>query len=448
MKGFRKQRAEGRFRREVSEAIETELTVSDDTPPVSVSRVELSKDGGRLKVYLLPQTDITVDEHVFLRPFRDGSGRIRTALTTRLALRRAPDVSFHLDLGAMNAARIDTLLKRVEKRAKKGLALLALLSLGSIPVGAGSLERLEQSSQIMGSEFRLALYGAKLTRLSAAATAAFDEAERIDALLSNYQAESELSRVNRSASDGPVFVSAELASLLERCLDYSQKSEGAFDITVGALVRVWGFYRGKGEWPGGRAVQSALKKVGYQDLAVEGAAVAFLKPGLELDPGAIGKGYAVDRMAAVLREYDVTAALISAGTSSIYAIGAPPDSPEGWRVEIQDPRDTSSVAATIHLRDNSLSTSGSYEKFFIHEGKTYSHLIDPRTGQPARGLLAVSVVAADTLDSEAWTTAIFVNGLDWAMRKAPEGLKTFACGSASGCGWLDRSGQPQRGQRE
>ena len=91
MKGFRKERAEGRFRREVCEAIETELTVSDDAPPVSVSRVELSKDGGRLKVYLLPQAGNALDERAFLRPFRDGSGRIRTALTARLSLRRAPD---------------------------------------------------------------------------------------------------------------------------------------------------------------------------------------------------------------------------------------------------------------------------------------------------------------------------------------------------------------------
>ncbi len=438
MKSFRKERAEGRFRREVSEAIETELAVGDDTPPVSVSRVELSKDNGRLKVYLLPQTGDAPDERSFLRPFRDGSGRIRTALTARLALRRAPDISFHLDLGAMNAARIDTLLKRVEKRSKKGLALLAVLSLGSIGSPAATLERLEQSSRIMGSEFRIALYGEKLTSLSAAATAAFDEAERIDALLSNYQPDSELSLINRSASDGPVFVSAELASLLERCLDYSHKSEGAFDITVGPLVRVWGFYRGKGEWPGERAVQSALGEVGYQDLAVEGAAVAFLKPGLELDPGGIGKGYAVDRMAAVLREYSITAALISAGTSSIYAIGAPPGSPEGWRVEIQDPRDNSSVAATVHLRDNSLSTSGSNEKFFTHQGKTYSHLIDPRSGQPAQGLLAVSVLADETLDSEAWTTAIFVNGPDWARQHAPEPLKVFVCSATNSCEWLIR----------
>jgi len=438
MKGFRKERAEGRFRREVSEAIETELTLTDDTPSVSVSRVDLSKDGGRLKVFLLPQTGDVADERAFLRPFRDGSGQIRTALTARLALRRAPEISFHLDIGAMNAARIDTLLKRVEKRSKKGLALFVLFALGSAQAETATLERLEQSSKIMGSEFRIALYGEKLIRLSAAATAAFDEAERIDALLSNYQEDSELSRVNRSAGAGPVFVSAELASLFERCLKYSEQSEGAFDITVGPLVRVWGFYRGKGEWPGERAVQNALGKVGYQDLAVEGEAVAFLESGLELDPGGIGKGYAVDRMAKILREYDVEAALISAGTSSIYAIGAPPGSPEGWRVEIQEPRDNSSVAATVHLRDNSLSTSGSNEKFFTHEGKTYSHVIDPRSGQPAQGLLAVSVLADETIDSEAWTTAIFVNGSEWAKRGAPAELKIFVCSSTASCGWIDR----------
>jgi thiamine biosynthesis lipoprotein len=135
---------------------------------------------------------------------------------------------------------------------------------------------------------------------------------------------------------------------------------------------------------------------------------------VELDPGGIGKGYAVDRMVDVLRQQGFQIALVAGSDSSIYGMGAPPTEPKGWRVEIKDPRHPRKTAAEVFLKDMSMSTSGSYEKFFRAEGRIYAHIMDPRTGYPAQGSLSVSVIAPRTIDSEAWAKPYFVNGRQWA----------------------------------
>ncbi len=299
-------------------------------------------------------------------------------------------------------------------------------------------ERYEASASIMGSTYTIAAFGDRRGKLASAVRAAFDEARRIDSFLSNYKDESELSRVNQEAADGPVSVSHELADLLGRCIEYSRTSDGGFDITVGALMKVWGFYKGSGELPYAWQLAGARRKVGYQhiDLNLYDSTVRFERDGLELDPGGIGKGYAVDRMADVLRGAGITSAFISAAGSSLYGIGAPPDEPAGWPVRIRDPRNARETAARVHLKNESLSTSGSYEKFFEADGKTYSHIMDPRTGMPAQGVVSVSVLARLTLDSEAWTKAFFVNGRDWSVENKPEGFRVFLCQADGACEWV------------
>jgi len=159
---------------------------------------------------------------------------------------------------------------------------------------------------------------------------------------------------------------------------------------------------------------------------------------VEIDPGGIGKGYAVDRVVAILRDNGIRAALVSASGSSIYGLGAPPGEPQGWEVRIRHPKDETQTVETLRLRDQSLSTSGSYEKFFVAEGKTYSHIMDPRTGYPAAGMLSVSVLAARTLDSEAWTKPFFILGRQWAARHRPKDLRVFLCEDTAElqCAWL------------
>jgi thiamine biosynthesis lipoprotein len=276
--------------------------------------------------------------------------------------------------------------------------------------------------------------------MEAAADAAFDEVRRLDDLLSNYKPESEWSEVNRRAAERPMKVSQELFRLLSACVDYSRESEGAFDISVGPLMKVWGFYKGSGHLPHRPEVLAALTKVGYRHihLGPAGQTVWFDRSGVELDPGGIGKGYAVDRMADVLKQNGVQIALVAGSGSSIYGMGAPPTEPKGWRVNIKDPRDPDKSSAEVFLKDMSMSTSGSYEKFFRAEGRTYAHIMDPRTGYPAQGSVSVSVIAPRTIDSEAWAKPYFVNGRQWAARHKPKEFRVYFCEDRTDqpCAWL------------
>src|SRR4051812_46143584 len=183
-----------------------------------------------------------------------------------------------------------------------------------------TLLRLEKSADAMGSTYSIALYGYDRVRMEAAADAAFDEVRRLDDLLSNYKPESEWSQINRHAAEKPMKVSPELFRLLATCLEYSRESEGAFDISVGPLMKVWGFYKGSGHLPHRPEVLAAMTKVGYRHVRLDPKAqtVWFDRPGVELDPGGIGKGYAVDRMVDVLKQNGVRIAFVAGSGSSIF----------------------------------------------------------------------------------------------------------------------------------
>ncbi|HOL72782.1 MAG TPA: FAD:protein FMN transferase [Bryobacteraceae bacterium] len=310
---------------------------------------------------------------------------------------------------------------------------------GTVPQEARQLLRLEESVDAMGSTYSVVIYGYDRNQMVAAMEAAFDEVRRIDHLLSNYRLNSELSEINRFAAERPVKVTPEVFRLLSKCIEISRESEGAFDISVGPLMKVWGFYRGRGRLPSKDEVAQALKKTGYQkiQLDAENRTVRFTEAGVELDPGGIGKGYAVDRMVEILKENGITSALVTAGGSSIYGLGDP-NNGKGWEVKIRDPKNPRKTVAEVYLRNESLSTSGNYEKFFEAEGKIYSHIMDPRTGYPASGVLAVSVIAPKTLDSEAWTKPYFILGRQWAAKHKPKNFRVFICEDKAEqpCAWL------------
>ena len=241
--------------------------------------------------------------------------------------------------------------------------------------------------------------------------AAFEEIERLDETLSNYRTSSELSRINRLAAQQAVTTDPEVFGLLETALDYSRRSQGAFDVTVGPLMREWGFFRGDGRYPRAEDLKRARAKIGFEKVHLDKSArtVRFAVPGMELDLGAIGKGYAVDRAATVLREAGVTVALIDAGSSTLYAMNAPPGK-KGWTVRVPEPGDRSQVVSTVTLRNQSLSTSGSYEKRFQLGGRDYCHVMDPRTGAPVEGVLQATLIASDGTLTDALSNAMFVMG--------------------------------------
>jgi thiamine biosynthesis lipoprotein len=300
---------------------------------------------------------------------------------------------------------------------------------------------MEKSADAMGATFTVALYGTDRAAMEAAIDAALAEAQRLDALLSNYRPESEWSAVNRGAGSKPVRISGELFRLLAACNEYSRASDGAFDITVGPLMKIWGFYKGSGHLAPKPEVEAALGKIGYRHVHLDPAAqtVSFDVPGIELDPGGIGKGYAVDRMVEILKQRGGERALVAGSDSSIYGLGAPPDEPRGWEVSIRDPKNSRRSVAQVFLKNMSLSTSGSYEKFFQADGRTYSHIMDPRTGYPAQGTVSVSVVTPLTIDSEAWAKPYFVNGREWTAAHRPAGFRVFLCEDKKDapCGWVE-----------
>jgi len=319
------------------------------------------------------------------------------------------------------------------------LTLLLGLALACL-AAADQLQRVETTVDAMGTTYSIIAYGGDAGLVKAAVEDAAEEARRLDALLSNYLPASEWSQVNAQASKRAVRVSPELFQLIAQCVEYSKASEGAFDITVGPLMKVWGFYKGTGRLPKREEVRAALERVGYRNILLDpkNNTVRFAREGVEIDPGGIGKGYAVDKMIEVLKADGITSAMVSAGGSSIYGLGTPPDE-RGWHTVIRDPKDANKTAAEVWLKDESLSTSGNYEKFFFAEGRVWSHIMDPRTGYPAEGVLAVSIVAPRTIDSEAWAKPYYVRGRAWAARNVQTGFKVLMCEDKTGsdsCAWL------------
>src|SRR5262245_58654136 len=273
--------------------------------------------------------------------------------------------------------------------------------------------RYEDSRVSMGCLYAVVVYGRDQARLREAAASSLYEVDRIDRLMSNYKNDSELSRVNREAAKAPVKVDPELFAFIAECLRYSRESEGAFDITVGPLMKAWGFFRGEGRMPGEAELAEARSRIGYRRVILnrKDGTIFFDRAGVELDLGGIAKGYAVDRAVAVLKRHGVTSALLSAGGSTIYALGAPPGK-RAWEIEIQDPVEPDKFATKVRLKDRALSVSGSNEKFFELNGSRYSHVMDPRTGRPVQGVLSVAVITVDGTSGDALDNVFYVLGVE------------------------------------
>ena len=441
MASHRHERAESTLQRELTRIISREVR-DPDVAAVHISNVSLSPDkrSARIWVALWDPKPGEEPDPAPLRALGRATPFLRKMLARGLRMRHVPELRFEFDMSEEHKRRMETLLTRIKKRARKGgKALVAAMALHVAASGAAAgLERLESTAVVMGSEFRIACYAPDLKAAGGAVSAAFDEVRRVDRVLSNYKADSELSRVNQEAAKRPVQVSAEMAGLLASCQRYSAASEGAFDITVGALVKAWGFFGGSGSAPWPWTLWLARRNTGYRNLVVdpEERVVRFLRTGLVLDSGGIGKGYAVDRAVEVLRRHGIESALVSSGTSSVFALGEPPGGHSGWDMDVRRPGTDGETAVTVTLRDEALSTSGSYEKFFESRGRRYGHILDPRTGRPAEGLTAVSVIAPLTIDTEAWSTALFVNGEEWARDHPIPESRVFLCSEDGDCGWL------------
>lgn len=248
-------------------------------------------------------------------------------------------------------------------------------------------------------------------------SAAFAELHRLDARFSNYRADSELSRVNQQAREQPVPVSAEFWDLTRAAVRYWRRSAGTFDVTVGPLVRAWGFRGGEGKVASAGELREALACTGSQYLLLDRRArtLRFLRPGMEMDFGGLAKGYACDRTAQVLRRRGVRAGVVNLGGSSLGLFGSPGEQKAsdevGWLVAVADPRDGERTGLLFEVRGKwKLSTSGTYERQFAAGGRILSHIIDPRNGEPLAGRRSATMLAHSGRRAEAWSKQLLFCG--------------------------------------
>jgi thiamine biosynthesis lipoprotein len=240
---------------------------------------------------------------------------------------------------------------------------------------------------------------------------AFSEIEGLEKLSNFFSPDSEVSIINRNAGISPVKVSPELLEIIEKTLYVSEKTEGIFDITIGAVIKLYDFH--KKIKPEDDEIKKSLPLVNYKNLIIDkNKSTVFLrKTGMLIDLGGIVKGYAADKAVEILKRQGINSALVSVA-GDIKAFGVKPDG-RPWNIGIRNPRaegEEDDIMATIKLSNMAISTSGDYERYFILDGKRYHHLLDPKTGYPAEGFQSVSVITDSGVFADAFSTAIFILG--------------------------------------
>ncbi len=321
------------------------------------------------------------------------------------------------------------------------LALVIAASFGAKLFNPGySREPFQRTMFVLDDYVTITAYGKDQSRVEQAVDEAFRELQRLQGIFDRYDPESELARVNREAALGPVQVSEDLWCVILTGLEAYLESGGAFDMTVGPLVDLWDVL-GRAERgeppPGAGDIAEALELVGTDKLELDHAArkVRFSRQGMALDVGGLVKGYALDRAARVLRDKGIENGYISMISTDL-TMGDKPESAGGpkWRVAVLNPRGEDYMA-TLRLPGGTyVSTSGDYQRYFEYQGKRYHHILDPRTGYPAEGVISVTIVGGrDGAWSDALSTAVFVmgypEGLNWV-----ESLEGIECLLVDGTG--------------
>jgi len=252
----------------------------------------------------------------------------------------------------------------------------------------------------------------------AAAAAAFQLLDRIEDQLSRFRPESEVSLLNTLGFDRPIAVGKALFGLLQAAKSAWEETGGAFDPTIGPLMDAWGFPRGPARVPPGDEIETLLAARGMDlvELDTEARTARFVRPGVAIDLGSIGKGYAVDRAAELLQGRGIAPGAVNSGTSTLRFWGEPPGGGP-WQVEVAHPKRPQEAIAILEAAAGSISTSGAYQDRFFHEGIEYGHILDPRTGRPASGKVrSATVWTEDALRGDILSTAIYVLGADEGAR--------------------------------
>jgi thiamine biosynthesis lipoprotein len=271
--------------------------------------------------------------------------------------------------------------------------------------------KVQYSDHAMGTNVTLWLWTADERAAAQGAEAVFAEMKRLDKKMTTWEADSEVSQVNTAAGVKPVKVSDETYAVIERAVDISRRSKGVFDITVGAFKGVWKFDEDVDfTLPDPADVKKQLALVGWKDIALgpKEHTVFLKRKGMSITLGGIAKGFAVDKCVELLRKRRFTDFMIQAG-GDMYIAGSKSGDP--WMVAIRDPRGPpNTFFATAPIENHSFSTSGDYERGFVKDGVRYHHILDPRTGQPARASRSVTIRATDAFTADAWSKVMFILG--------------------------------------
>jgi len=281
-----------------------------------------------------------------------------------------------------------------------------------LPAAAVQADWTGDTRPLMGTEVSVYLWSDDADLGQQALEEVFEEAARIDRLMSTYKDDSEISKINRLAAEGPVVAGDELFQLIQRSLDISVLTLGAFDITYDSVGQHYDFRARRR--PDTQTVESEKEYIDYRYVQLDKAerSVAFLKDGVRINLGGIAKGYVVERGVDLLRHRGITNAIVTAGGDS-RLLGDRRGRP--WMVGIRDPRNDGQVAISVPLVDEAISTSGDYERYFDEDGVRYHHIIKPSTGKPAGGVHSATVFGPDAVITDALSTSVFVMGVDQGL---------------------------------
>jgi thiamine biosynthesis lipoprotein len=311
-------------------------------------------------------------------------------------------------------ARIDQKVTAMNRRMVCAIwagLVCGLIGGGCVSPRTGDLGRFEFSRPEMGVPFRMVLYAADEETATAAATAAFGRVRELNDVFTDYDSDSELSRLSQGAGEGPKAVSAEMWEVLNRAQALAERTGGAFDVTVGPYVNLWRKARRDRALPSNAHVSRARAVVGYEKMKLNKGSrkVELLTPGMRLDLGGIAKGYALDAALEVLADHGIRSALVSGG-GDLAVSGAPPGK-RGWRIEVA-PLDVEHAppAKFVLLEYRALATSGDVFQHVEIDGKRYSHIVDPRTGVGLTDHSLVTVIARDATTADSLATAASVLG--------------------------------------
>lgn len=277
---------------------------------------------------------------------------------------------------------------------------------------AFSQQIFKKEQSLLGSPFEITVVATDSVQAKLYTDLAISEVKRIENLVSDWIPTTQISQVNQNAGIKPIKVDQEVFDLVERAIKISKLTSGAFDISYASMDKIWKFDGSMKQMPTEEAIKKSVEKVGYQNIILNPTdKTIFLKnKGMKLGLGGIAQGYIADKIKEVLQEKGCTSGLVNV-SGDINTWGKQPNG-QPWTVGIINPMNKNKVFATFILDDSAVETSGSYEKFVIFNGKRYSHIIDPRTGYPASGIVSVSVFAKQTELADALATGIFVLGIE------------------------------------